>query len=77
MRPLDFDGTAHAINQHYGGDVFMEYVGQPVRFADPGHDELLEYIAAHHPRMITADRMVPKKSAFGASRTAINHMGVN
>lgn len=77
MRPLDFDGDSHAVDQHYGGDVFMEYLGQPVRFADPGHDELLAFIEAHHPRMITADRMVPKKSAFGANRTIINHLEVN
>lgn len=77
MRPLAFDGKTHAVQQHYGGELFMEYLGKPVTFADPSHDELQAYIAAHHPRMVTADRIVPKKSAFGASRTSIDHMEVN
>lgn len=77
MRPLAFDGQTHAVQQHYGGELFMEYLGQPATFADPSHDELLAYIAAHHPRMVTADRIVPKKSAFGASRTSNDQMEVN
>lgn len=64
MRALDFDGQSHSINQHYGAEVFMEYMGEPASFADPSHEELLEYIEAHHPRMITADRIVPQKMAM-------------
>lgn len=72
MRPLDFDGASHAIDQHYGGEVVMEYMGQQSVFADPGHEDLLALIQAHHPRMVTADRIVPKKSTMhGLSRQSI------
>lgn len=59
LEVLRFNPSMDSIRQPYRAGTRMQYQGSERRYADPTMTELVDAIAAKHPRMVTASGRTP------------------
>ncbi|MDD7910804.1 MULTISPECIES: transglutaminase-like domain-containing protein [Stappiaceae] len=67
IEPLEFDGFSDAVHQPHTKGRSMEYLGEPTRFSNPKHSELVCLVQSQHPLMVTGKGSVPKEREFRAA----------
>ncbi len=77
LEVLRFNPSADSIRQPYGADTRMQYRGTELRYPDPEMAEVLDAIAARHPRMVTAAGRTPTSQQLSnslAHEMAVSHV---
>lgn len=70
LEVLRFNPSTDSIRQPYGAHTRMQYQGAERRYADPTMAELVDAIAAQHPRMVTASGRTPTSQQLSSSSSS-------